>query len=211
MEWHGIGKARTERLRWPVVLAWALTMGLHGAALCWLTRDAAPDRRTAGEAVSTNDRLILQLLSRPPMARPPMKQRTPNKPGELVRPKAALAQAPAPARAAALSSSAPSAARAPVGTSSPAPPQLYNTDGSIRWSAAAPGAAVRAGNVADMRHFQQLPCHDTRFAHAYARAQDETAGAGFARKYLSWIGLYNPHTEAAYQQRRAWHDRACAP
>lgn len=82
-------------------------------------------------------------------------------------------------------------------------------DGSIRLPSKS--AQTRDTGVADMRHFQSQPCRGTRFAYSYKRGQDETLGAEVARKYLSWIGLYNPLNEQQYRERREWHDQACAP
>jgi len=94
------------------------------------------------------------------------------------------------------------------GAQTNAAPQLYSTDGSIRL----PGVSMqtRDTGIADMRHFQNQPCRGTRFSHTFSRGQDETLGAEVARKYLSWVGLYNPQKEQEYRERREWHDQACA-
>ena len=63
---------------------------------------------------------------------------------------------------------------------------------------------------ADMRSVGVTCCHHTPYARSYARGQDENLGAEVVRKYLRWIGMYNPVTEAAYQERRVAHEQACS-
>jgi hypothetical protein len=87
--------------------------------------------------------------------------------------------------------------------------QLYNIDGSIRMSQGSGYVAPRDATVVDLHPKNPIPCHRTKFDDSWARGQDESLGAEVARKYLHFIGLYNPEVEWAYQQRKKVHDAVC--
>jgi hypothetical protein len=107
-----------------------------------------------------------------------------------------------------------------AGTATPPtpPPQLFNPDGSIRLNAEtdaviAPKASANPREAAKARWAQiqqggknPLDCHRTRFANAFA--PDESVGSGVARKYLSWVGLYDPHDT---EKRAARAAEGCDP
>jgi hypothetical protein len=89
-------------------------------------------------------------------------------------------------------------------------PQLFNPDGSVRLNGALkmPEApkTERERSAARWTQMEQagknpLDCRRTRFAGKYA--PDETVGSGIARKYLSWVGLYDPHDTERRAQRAA--------
>jgi hypothetical protein len=118
----------------------------------------------------------------------------------------------------------PNAMSARIGSAdAPAPPkppapQLFNPDGSIRLGSAAgviapPSAPKTAQEAAKARWAEiqkqgenPLDCKKTRFAQAFA--PDESAGSGVARKYLSWVGLYDPHDN---EKRAARAAEGCDP
>ncbi|MCQ4165252.1 hypothetical protein [Tahibacter harae] len=111
--------------------------------------------------------------------------------------------APAPVRRERGQRQVPAAAAAEQGAdaviATPSLPSLYNPDGSLRTGAAA-APAVQARTplekdkavAAEMssRGHNVIRCKRTRFANAYS--PDESVGDKAARKYLGWIGLYNP-------------------
>ncbi|SFR87811.1 hypothetical protein SAMN05216570_0232 [Dyella sp. OK004] len=196
------GGPASQRFRRRIVAAWAVALGLHAALLLVMLRPGQGGLVASPRALNGEDRLRVRMLAANPLVQAP--------PAIVM---------PAPARigirsttpsTAKVATSAPSGVTAnqSEGSASPAL-QLRNVDGSIHLPAKS--AQTRDTGIADMRHFQGQPCRGTRFARSYSRAQDETLGAEVARKYLSWIGLYNPLKEQQYRERREWHDRACAP
>lgn len=111
--------------------------------------------------------------------------------------------APAPARRERGQRQVPAAAAAEQGAdaviATPSLPSLYNPDGSLRTgTATAPAPQARTPLEKDMavaaemssRGHNVIRCKRTRFANAYS--PDETVGDKAARKYLGWVGLYNP-------------------
>ncbi|UXI67286.1 hypothetical protein [Tahibacter amnicola] len=98
--------------------------------------------------------------------------------------------------------------------------RLYNADGSLRVAPPAEESAkpmdplsqgLAAAKELRQRGHNVVRCKSTRFAKAYT--PDESVGEGIARKYLSHVGLYNPHTaqEAAVRASEAsascdWQD-----
>jgi hypothetical protein len=98
-----------------------------------------------------------------------------------------------------------------AGTAEPAPaPQLFNPDGSVRLNGTLKMPEMpkteRERAAARWTQIEQagknpLNCQRTRFAGKYA--PDETVGSGIARKYLSWVGLYDPHDTERRAQRAA--------
>ncbi len=197
-------RQRKSGLNLAVVTALVITLLLHAVMLLWLLRPAMIGARPlSNRTIDPSHRLQLRLFAPRPSKR--FRQRS----------MAAVAFArhsnPLPPRPVASVPRMPSSvpkpgSPAPVVTVLPA--SLFNRDGSIRIPREA--LKLRAADAVDMRHFQQLPCHGTRWSDTAARGQNESLGAEVARKYLSWIGLYNPRTEKAYQQRRALLDQACA-
>ena len=109
------------------------------------------------------------------------------------------------------------AMRARIGSAGSAapPPQLFNPDGTIRVGDATPGApdkprTEREAALARWSDIQKghnlLDCTKSRLATGYAL--DESVGSGIARKYLRWVGLYDPHDTQKRAQRAA---RGCDP
>lgn len=110
------------------------------------------------------------------------------------------------------------AIRARIGSAGAAapPPQLFNPDGSIRVGGATPVAPVapktqREAALARWSSIEKggrnlLDCRKSRLAKGYAL--DESVGSGVARKYLSWVGLYDPHDTQKRAQRAA---QGCDP
>ena len=104
------------------------------------------------------------------------------------------------------------AMRARIGEAgAPPAPKLFNPDGSIRLGDAAPKLPQAPANPqeaakarwAEIRHAGENPldCKKTRFAQNFA--PDESVGSGIARKYLSWVGLYDPHDTEKRARRAA--------
>ena len=90
-------------------------------------------------------------------------------------------------------------------TEPPVPLQLFNADGSVRLPDAVPrlgkSTSQQLGAELMQRGHNVLHCRQTRFASGYER--DESAGDGIARKYLSWVGLYNTEFVERQAARRA--------
>lgn len=104
------------------------------------------------------------------------------------------------------------AMRARIGEAgAPPAPKLFNPDGSIRLGDAAPKLPQAPANPqeaakarwAEIRYAGENPldCKKTRFAQNFA--PDESVGSGIARKYLSWVGLYDPHDTEKRARRAA--------
>ena len=107
--------------------------------------------------------------------------------------------------------------RARIGEAgSAAPPVLFNPDGSIRMNDVAPVAPVapkteREAALARWSSIEKggknlLNCRKSKLAGGYA--PDESVGSGVARKYLSWVGLYDPHDTQKRAQRA---EQGCDP
>jgi hypothetical protein len=192
---------RKSTLNPSAVMAWVIVLVLHGGMLLWLLRPVvAGAKLLSTRATDSSPRLQLRFLTSPSAKR---WQRGPQAAVAATRPSRTRVR---------LSVRAVVSVAPQAGVSGPASfaasVSLFNPDGSIRIPGQAP--QLRAADAADMRHFQQLPCHGTRFSANWARGQDESLGNEVARKYLSVIGLYNHETEAAYQKRREYLDEACA-
>ena len=107
------------------------------------------------------------------------------------------------------------AMRARIGSGASAPAlKLFNADGSVRiGNGDAPIKAPtdnkpKTEREAAARRWAQiekrgnpLDCKKTRFAQNFA--PDESVGSGIARKYLSWVGLYDPHDTEKRARRAA--------
>ena len=110
--------------------------------------------------------------------------------------------APAPLRRERGQRQVPAAAAAEQGAdaviATPSLPSLYNPDGSLRTAPAVAAPQARTPLEKDLavaaemskRGHNVIRCKRTRFANAYS--PDETVGDKAARKYLGWVGLYNP-------------------
>ena len=193
---------RSADFRWRSSLAIAFALSFHLAILLWLSGAVAPQRsssRLMGSEQSVSLQVHLLAVPRrsaemPVRPMPALKRPVrPDRPASMPRANASQQELPVTAHAA---------------TSSV---QLFNSDGSIRMpTSTAANVAPRDANVANMRSFAVVYCHHSRYAQDYARGQDEDLGAQVARKYLRWIGMYNPVTEAGYQERRAAHEQACS-
>lgn len=91
----------------------------------------------------------------------------------------------------------------------PAAPNLYNADGSLRLAPAAPEPEARdpmtrgklAAEELAQRGHNIVRCKRTRFAGAYT--PDESIGDRAARKYGAYVGLYNPATAQKAAKRAA--------
>ncbi len=190
-------------LRSHVVAAWAITLLLHGGLVVWLLRPVmATMKPVSDRIVGVSHRLQLRLF---PSRRPKLSRRVSTSTATAVTKNENTARrsvlpASRPSTTASQSTQSVSAGGAPSLS-------LFNPDGSI--CMAGETAKLRDSHAVDMRHFQQLPCHGTRFSERWTRGQNESLGNEIARKYLSVVGLYNPATEAAYQKRRAYLDEAC--
>jgi len=116
-------------------------------------------------------------------------------------------QAPRPTK------SSPPRAAPPVASDSGSVmrPHIFNADGSIAIPTNRPSFEGKDSDVVRMRSSNFVPCRRTRFEQAWARGQNENAGAEVARKYLRYIGLYNPVVEAQYQERESRHASECSP
>jgi hypothetical protein len=124
---------------------------------------------------------------------------------------------PAPPRAEAPARPvAPAAAQAGTAEAVVATPSvhLYNTDGSLlvpktQESRKADPLAQGLAAAAEMqaRGHNVVRCRSTRFAGAWK--PDENVGDEAARKYLGWIGLYNPHSAAKTAERASDARSAC--
>jgi hypothetical protein len=195
---------RASFVRPRVVAAIVMTLLLHLGFVMWLLRPAIFDAQLApNRASDASHRLRLRFFS---LHLPAHQRQILNKPAVAI---ARNRDATHPA----VSHVAPRASLAvqttqSIQTSAASSLSLFNPDGSIRMANVA--MKLRDADAADMRHFQQLPCHGTRFSERWSRGQNESLGNEMARKYLAPIGLYNPATEAAYQKRRAYLDEACA-
>jgi hypothetical protein len=90
-------------------------------------------------------------------------------------------------------------------------PQLFDADGAVRLPAdVKPHAPTQMQIAAELmqRGHNVLHCRKTRYASGYKR--DESLGNEVARKYLSWVGLYNAaFAEAKAAQRKADAAAAC--
>ena len=109
--------------------------------------------------------------------------------------------------------SSPPRAAAPVASNSGSVmrPHIFNADGSIAIPTNRPSFEGKDSDVVRMRPSNFVPCRRTRFEQAWVRGQNENAGAEVARKYLRYIGLYNPVVEAHYQERESRHASECSP
>ena len=87
-------------------------------------------------------------------------------------------------------------------------PTLFAKNGNLILPAPKP-ISFRSNDVVQMERRSPIPCHRTSFSHEWARGQDEDLGAEVARKYLRWVGLYNPAVEQQYQRRAAEHLENC--
>ncbi|MFC4764417.1 hypothetical protein [Dyella koreensis] len=195
------GGAARQRIRRRIVAAWVVAQGLHALLLLVMLRPGQGSFAMSPRVVSSEDRLRVRMLVESQVVPALPAIHMPTRASTVIR-----SMTSSTVKVGASVSSATTSQD--EGRTSPLP-QLRNMDGSIRLPSKS--AQVRETSIADMRHFQNQPCHGTRFARSYSRGQDETLGAEVARKYLSWIGLYNPLKEQQYHERREWHDRACAP
>lgn len=119
------------------------------------------------------------------------------------------AKTPPPAPRPAEDSDAMRARMGSAGTA--APPQLFNPDGSIQMGGTesiAPAAPKtrREEAMAQWSRIEKgghnlLDCRKSRLAKGYAL--DESVGSGIARKYLRWVGLYDPHDTQKRARRAA--------
>lgn len=108
------------------------------------------------------------------------------------------------------------AVRARIGEgSSASAPRLFNPDGSVRLAPGTVGPAkpetpLEAGKArwAEIEHRGKNPLDCRRSVFAQGYRPDESLGSGIARKYLSWIGLYDPHETEKRAQRAA---EGCPP
>lgn len=92
-----------------------------------------------------------------------------------------------------------------------APPKLFNPDGTIQVGGtdpiapAAPKTEREAGlarwSTIEKAGENLLNCRKSRLAKGYA--PDESVGSGVARKYLRWVGLYDPHDTQKRARRAA--------
>lgn len=185
------GGSASRRFQRRIVAAWVVALGLHAVLLLVMLRPGQGGFSVPLRAVQGEDRLQVRMrVASPAVQAPPaIVMPAPVRVGtRSITPSTATVGTPAPR----------ASTNQGEGRASPAL-QLRNVDGSIRLPAKP--AQTRAAGIADMRHFQKAPCRGTRFARSYSRGQDETLGAEVARKYLSWIGLYNPLKEQQYRER----------
>jgi len=120
------------------------------------------------------------------------------------------ANAPAPPRLAPtareVAPAAPNEQGSEAVVATPVVPKLFNADGSLRLPETqkkrdplAPDLSAAAEMRA--RGHNVVRCQPTRFGSAFK--PDESVGDEVARKYLSFIGLYNPHSAAKTAGRAA--------
>jgi hypothetical protein len=134
-------------------------------------------------------------------------------------PEGSAANSPAPARreAPVRPAAIPAAPKAQQGEVEAvvATPRLYNADGSLSVprseGVAKPRNALAEGLAAaaemHSRGHNVVRCRSTRFAGAWK--PDESVGEQVSRKYLSYVGLYNPHSAATAAGRAADATEAC--
>ena len=204
--WHP--DARPPRL-WLVAIA---LLAVHLLWLLALTAGMRPARQPATPApISVR---LVEIEESPaaevaPRELPPLTVQAP--------PEGRAANSPAPARPAAparpVASALPQAGAQEGVVASPAP-RLYNPDGSLRVPHAAPATprdplaqGMQAAAELAARGHNVVRCRPTRFAGAWK--PDESVGDEVARKYLGFIGLYNPHSAARTAERAAEATAAC--
>jgi len=123
----------------------------------------------------------------------------------------APARAEAPARPVAPAAAQTGTVEAVVATPSV---HLYNADGSLHVPRAEESKkadplsqGLAAAAEMQKRGHNVVRCRSTRFAGAWK--PDENVGDEAARKYLGWIGLYNPHSAAKTAERASDARAAC--
>jgi hypothetical protein len=195
---------------------WLIVLAIVVVHLAWwkLLHDASrPQPLVEGAPAAVRVRLIDSV---PAPAVPPAP--TELEPLVVTAPQAGIADnSPAPPRPAAPARPAvPAAAQAGTQEAVVATPavRLYNPDGSLRLPSAAPSrrkdpmaAGFAAAAELRERGHNVVRCRSTRFAGAWK--PDESVGDEVARKYLGFIGLYNPHSAAKTAERAADARSAC--
>jgi len=180
------GEAQHGKRRWLVLL---IVLVGHLAALHWAMRHAM-QARDRGQDRPVDVTLIEPEASRPiPELRkaPPSQRRSP----------IVLPEQPAIA-----TKSAPPA-------TDPSPPHvtLFNPDGSLRLpSEAKPQRGLPEPDIIKGRELmgRGLDCEAPD-----APGSGESLGEGVARKYLSWIGLYNPYSAQHRAELREERKERC--
>ncbi|GEM_PF-635635 len=217
---HDVRWRRSPRDRRRIALYWCGILLLHLLAAAGL-REAMRPRPLPAPDVARDDVVVqVHLIEPTPVETPPVTQELPPLVVEPARPSAAAVNSPAPARREPPSRpSAPPPRTVGADEAIVATPRLYNPDGSLRLDLAPRGAPARtvptrpladdiaAGKALMQRGHNIVRCRRTAFADAYR--PDESAGDEVSRKYLSWIGLYNPHSAQKSAERRAEARGAC--
>lgn len=202
-------RAMLHELRWRppdvnwrrVVVALVVAILAH-VLLIWLVRDAMQAKPFVENRRDVIQVSLIELP--PPQELPAAAHELP--PLSVSAPQGGTARnAPAPLRRerGQRQVAAPAAAAEGVDAivATPSAPSLYNADGSLRLAPpsempAQPQAPMEKGKLAAQellkRGHNVVRCKSTRFARAYA--PDESIGEGVARKYGSYVGLYNPAT-----------------
>lgn len=207
---HEVRWRRPEQPR-HLVLILAAIFALHLVLLLALREAMRPP--PFAPMFDTSPAVAVDLIETSPLPEPVAHK--PSPPALAVDQGGRAATAPAPPRAAPFVREAVPAAQkqgneAVIAT--PVAPKLFNSDGSLRL----PQNHDRkdqfyfdtsAGSEMRLRGHNVIHCRPSNFAGGFA--PHESVGAGFARKYLGFIGLYNPHTAAKTSERMADARAAC--
>jgi hypothetical protein len=192
---------RPPDINWRRV-AFAIAMALLAQLiLILLVREGMKPKPFAEDR---RDVIQVSLIERAPPPQPVAAAPLELPPLSVLAPQGGVARnAPAPVRPERGRRQVPAAAAAQQGAdaviATPSLPSLYNPDGSLRTgSATAAPAPARTPMEKDLaaaaemgnRGHNVIRCKRTRFANAYS--PDESVGDKAARKYLGWVGLYNP-------------------
>lgn len=195
---------------WLIVLVIVLVhvawfVGLHSAA-----RPRPVIVRESAVVVRLIEDMPLPVVADVPREMEPLIVIAPQEGSANNSPAPARREAPARPVAPAAPTSQPGEVDAVVAT-----PRLYNADGSLivpRGDVEAkPRTALEQGFAAaaelHSRGHNVVRCRRTRFAGAWK--PDESVGDQVSRKYLSYIGMYNPHSAAKAAERASDATEAC--
>lgn len=158
----------------PVAAALGIVLAIHAVLIALALRTA-----DIGKRVSVDTILDIALIAAPPPI-PPLPQPSPHTVTRIRTPTRAPVVAP---------TTAPTVHEASPAADTPSV-QLFNRDGSVL-APAEPKAAPQPFE-ADIAKGRELMGRGLSCEGPDALGGHESLGEGVARKYLSWIGMYNP-------------------